>query len=72
MGMVDTETPPDADSLREGMTVRVVQPDQDLQSTEKEPIVGEVGSVLGEEPEGPKVELLSGAVGHVKEVVTDE
>ncbi|MFC4989798.1 MULTISPECIES: DUF2196 domain-containing protein [Saliphagus] len=70
--MVDTDTPPDADSLREGMTVRVVQPDQDVESTEKEPIVGEVGSVLGEEPEGPKVELLSGAVGHVKEVVTDE
>lgn len=70
--MVDTETPPDAESLREGMTVEVVQPDQDLQSTEKEPIVGEVGSVLGEEPEGPKVELMSGAVGHVKRVVTDE
>ncbi len=70
--MVDTETPPDAESLREGMTVRVVQPEQDVESTENEPIVGEVGSVLGEEPEGPKVELLSGAVGHVKEVVTDE
>lgn len=70
--MVNTDTPPDAESLREGMTVEIVQSDQDVQSTEKEPIIGEVGNVIGEDPEGPEVELMSGAVGHVQSVVTDE
>lgn len=53
------------------MTVRIVQGDQDVRSEDSEPIVGEVESVLGEDPEGPEVRLMSGAVGHVEAVVTD-
>lgn len=68
----DSGTPPDASELRPGMTVRVVQSDQNVKSEDKEPIIGEVGNVLGEDPEGPEVELLSGAVGHVRSVVADE
>lgn len=64
--------PPSAEELREGMTVRIVQEDEDVHSTESEPLVGEVGSVLGESPQGPKVKLMSGAVGHVRSVETDE
>lgn len=64
--------PPDASELRPGLTVRIVQGDQDVHSTEREPIVGEVANVLGEDPEGPEVELRSGAVGHVRSVVTDQ
>lgn len=67
-----SENRPSAEELRTGMTVRIVQGDQDVRSTDREPIVGEVGSVLGEDPEGPEVELLSGEVGHVRSVVTDE
>ncbi|WP_247729159.1 DUF2196 domain-containing protein [Halovivax limisalsi] len=62
---------PRAEELRQGMTVRLVQGDQDPRSEDREPIVGEVVSVLGEDPNGPEVELQSGAVGHVLEVVTD-
>ncbi|WP_207587327.1 DUF2196 domain-containing protein [Halomontanus rarus] len=64
--------PPDANELRQGMTVRIVQSDQNVKSEDKEPLVGEVGTVVGEDPEGPEVELKSGVVGHVREVVTDE
>lgn len=64
--------PPSAESLRRGMTVRIVQRDQDVRSEDREPLVGEVASVLGEDPEGPEVELKSGVVGHVRSVVTDE
>ena len=64
--------PPAARELRQGMTVRIVQGDQDPHSTDTEPVVGEVTTVLGEDPEGPEVELKSGVVGHVRSVVTGE
>lgn len=64
--------PPSAEELRRGMTVRIVQSDQNVKSEDKEPLVGEVASVLGDDPEGPEVELKSGAVGHVRAVVTDQ
>ena len=63
---------PSAEELRQGVTVRIVQGDQDVQSEDREPIVGEVGVVLGEDPAGPEVELESGEVGHVLSVVADE
>ncbi|MFC7231367.1 DUF2196 domain-containing protein [Saliphagus sp. GCM10025308] len=62
---------PQATELRQGMTVRIVQGDQDVQSTDQEPIVGEIGTVIGDDPDGPEVELKNGAVGHVLEVVAD-
>ncbi|QSW99807.1 DUF2196 domain-containing protein [Haloterrigena alkaliphila] len=63
---------PTAEELRQGVTVEVVQGDQDVQSTDAEPIVGEVATVYGDEPEGPEVELKNGVVGHVQSVVHDE
>ncbi|WP_290816371.1 DUF2196 domain-containing protein [Halovivax sp.] len=63
--------PPAAEELRRGMTVRVVQGGQDPRSEDREPIVGEVDRVIGEDPQGPEVELKSGAVGHVVEVVPE-
>ena len=63
---------PTADELRQGITVEIVQGDQDVRATETEPIVGEVATVYGDEPDGPEVELKSGVVGHVQSVVHDE
>lgn len=62
---------PSRRELRRGMTVEVVQ---EQAPEEKEPIVGDVQTVLSEEahPEGVKVELQSGAVGRVKRVVADD
>lgn len=62
---------PSADELRQGMTVRIVQSEQDPRSEDREPILGEVGRVIGDDPEGPEVKLKSGARGHVLEVVAD-
>lgn len=53
------------------MTVRIVQGEQDPRSEDREPILGEVGTVIGDDPEGPVVKLESGARGHVLEVVAD-
>ncbi len=67
--MVDDE--PTSRELRPGMTVRIVQ---DEEPEEKEPIVGTVRQVLDEthtQPGGVTVKLESGAVGNVKEVVSD-
>lgn len=65
--------PPAARELRQGMTVRIVQGDQNVASEDAEPIVGEVARVVsGDPPEGPEVELKSGVVGHVQSVVPDE
>ncbi|WP_255168559.1 DUF2196 domain-containing protein [Natrononativus amylolyticus] len=67
------DDPPTAEELRQGMTVRIVQEDEDVHSTEAEPLLGEIATVYdGDPPEGPKVELKSGAVGHVRSVVADE
>lgn len=63
--------PPRARELQQGMTVRIVQGDQNPQSEDRDPILGEVGTVIGDDPEGPEVELKSGATGHVLEVVAD-
>ncbi|WP_408957341.1 DUF2196 domain-containing protein [Natrinema sp. 74] len=63
---------PTAEELRQGMTVEIVQDDADPQSEDTEPIVGEVGTIYGDEVEGPHVELKSGVVGHVRSVVTDD
>ena len=63
---------PTAEELRQGVTVEIVQGDKDVEATDEEPIIGEVATVYGDEPEGPEVELKSGVVGHVQSVVTDE
>ncbi len=63
---------PTAEELRQGMTVEIVQDDADPRSEDTEPIVGEVGTIYGDEPEGPHVKLKSGVVGHVRSVSTDE
>ncbi|QLG48535.1 DUF2196 domain-containing protein [Natrinema halophilum] len=62
---------PTADELRQGITVEIVQGDQDVESEEAEPIIGEVATIYGDEPEGAQVELKSGVVGHVQSVVSD-
>jgi uncharacterized protein YwbE len=62
---------PSAEELRQGITVEIVQGDQDVASEDREPIVGEVATIYGDEPEGPQVELKSGVVGHVQSVVHD-
>ena len=63
---------PTAEELRQGVTVEVVQGDQDVQSEDKEPVIGEVATVYGDEPEGPEVELKNGVVGHVQSIRHDE
>ena len=63
--------PADAAELRRGMTVRVVQGDQDSRSTDRRPIVGEVSRVVGDDSAESKVEVKNGAVGHVVAVVPD-
>ncbi|MXV61994.1 DUF2196 domain-containing protein [Natronorubrum sp. JWXQ-INN-674] len=63
---------PSAEELRQGVTVEIVQGDQDVQSEDQEPLVGEVATIYGDEPEGPQVELKNGVVGHVQSVVRDE
>ena len=63
---------PTAEELRQGVTVEIVQGDTDVEATDEEPIIGEVATIYGDEPEGPEVELKSGVVGHVQSVVTDE
>lgn len=66
-----SEERPAADELRQGITVELLQGDQDVASTEREPIVGEVGAIYGDGPNGPEVKLKSGAVGHVQSIVHD-
>ncbi|WP_254531170.1 DUF2196 domain-containing protein [Natrinema gelatinilyticum] len=63
---------PTAAELRRGLTVEIVQGDQDVRSSDTEPIIGEIASVYGDELEGPQVKLKSGVVGHVQSVVADE
>lgn len=63
---------PTAEDLRQGITVEIVQGDQGVQSEDREPVVGEVATIYGDEPEGPQVELKNGVVGHVQSVVHDE
>ena len=63
--------PAEAGELRRGMTVRVVQGDQDSRSTDRRPIVGEVSRVVGDDSAESKVEVKNGAVGHVVAVVPD-
>lgn len=63
---------PAAEELRQGMTVEIVQEDADVRSTDEEPIHGEIGAVYGDDPDGPRVKLKSGVVGHVQSVVVDE
>lgn len=62
---------PTRQELRRGMTVRVVQ-EQD--NNPGEPLIGDVQTILSEEqthPQGIKVKLQSDVTGRVKEVVTD-
>ncbi|ELZ18802.1 MULTISPECIES: DUF2196 domain-containing protein [Haloterrigena] len=63
---------PTAEELRQGVTVEIVQGDQDVESTDTEPIIGEVGTIYGDDPQGPEVELKSGVVGHVQAIRHDE
>ncbi|SEW11680.1 DUF2196 domain-containing protein [Natrinema salifodinae] len=63
---------PTAEELRQGITVEIVQGDENVQAEDTEPIIGEVATIYGDEPEGPQVELKSGVVGHVQSIVTDE
>lgn len=63
---------PTAEELRQGLTVEIVQEDQDVRSEDTEPLIGEVGTVYEDSPDGPRVELKNGVVGHVQSVVHDE
>jgi uncharacterized protein YwbE len=63
---------PTADELRQGMTVEIVQEDADPQSEDTEPIIGEIGTIYGDEVDGPRVKLKSGVVGHVQSIVPDQ
>ncbi|MFC4439054.1 MULTISPECIES: YwbE family protein [Natrialbaceae] len=63
---------PTADELRQGLTVEIVQEDQDVHSEDTEPLIGEIGTIYEDDPDGPKVELKNGVVGHVQSVVHDE
>ena len=63
---------PTRQELRRGMTVRVVQ-EQD--NNPGEPLIGDVQTIVSDEethPEGIKVRLQSDVTGRVKEVVTPE
>ncbi|ELZ02787.1 MULTISPECIES: DUF2196 domain-containing protein [Natrialba] len=62
---------PTAEELRQGLTVEIIQGDQDVESEDQEPIIGEVGTVYEDDPAGPTVELKSGVVGHVQSIVHD-
>lgn len=63
---------PTADDLRQGLTVEIVQGDQNIEAEDQEPIIGEIGTVYEDDPNGPEVELKSGVVGHVQSIVHDE
>ena len=63
---------PTAEELRQGVTVEIVQGDQDVQSEDQVPIIGEVATIYGDEPDGPEVELKNGVVGHVQSIRPDE
>ncbi|WP_293030859.1 YwbE family protein [Natronococcus sp.] len=63
---------PTAEELRQGLTVEIVQEDQDVHSEDTEPLIGEVGTVYEDTPHGPHVELKNGVVGHVQSIVHDE
>ncbi|ELY95572.1 DUF2196 domain-containing protein [Natrialba taiwanensis] len=63
---------PTAEELRQGLTVEIIQGDQDVESVDQEPIIGEVGTVYEDDPAGPTVELKSGVVGHVQSIVHDK
>lgn len=63
---------PTADELRQGITVEIVQEDQDVHSEDTEPLIGEIGTIYEDDPDGPKVKLKNGVVGHVQSVVHDE
>lgn len=57
--------------LRRGMTVRVVQ---EQENNPGEPLIGDIKTVVSDEeshPRGIKVKLESGVTGRVKDVVTD-
>lgn len=62
---------PTAEERRQGVTVTIVQGDQDVESTDQEPVVGDVATVSEDDPEGPRVERKSGVVGHVQSIVSD-
>ncbi|MFA9416462.1 DUF2196 domain-containing protein [Natrinema sp. HArc-T2] len=63
---------PRADELRQGLTVELVQDDEDPHAEDTEPLTGEIAVVYGGDPDGPHVKLKSGVVGHVQSVVADE
>lgn len=67
-----SEERPTRDDITEGMTVTVVQ-EQD--NNEGEPLIGDVRQIVSEDntqPGGVKVKLESGVVGRVKEIRPDE
>ncbi|SEH16114.1 Uncharacterized conserved protein [Natronorubrum sediminis] len=61
-----------ASDLRQGITVEIVQGDQDVESEDRESLIGEVATVYEDDPKGLQVELKNGVVGHVQSVVHDE
>ncbi|GAB3022682.1 YwbE family protein [Natronobiforma cellulositropha] len=63
---------PSADDLTQGVTVRIVQEEQSVASSDDQAVLGEVREIIGDEPEGAKVDLKSGVVGHVQSIVTGE
>lgn len=63
---------PTRDDITEGMTVTVVQ---EQENNEGEPLIGDVRQIVSEDntqPGGVKVKLESGVVGRVKEIRPDE
>ncbi|MFB6165740.1 MAG: DUF2196 domain-containing protein [Haloarculaceae archaeon] len=63
---------PTRESLMEGMTVEIVQ---EQENNAGEPLIGDIQTVITEEnthPQGIKVTLQSGATGRVKEIAPDE
>lgn len=63
---------PTADDLRQGITVQIVREEQHLRSQDEEPIVGEVATIYEDDPDGPRVKLKTGVVGHVQSIEHDE
>ena len=63
---------PTADELRRGITVEIVQEDAEPRSEDTEPLIGEIATVYGDDPDGPHVKLKSGVVGYVQSVVADD
>ena len=62
---------PTAEDLSQGTTVEIEPESRNVDATDDEPVVGDVARIYGDEPDGPRVELKTGVVGHVRTVLED-